>query len=247
MKNALLSLTFFGLVLLAPTSSSQERKADSPAASATASSQASEEKKAPSAPSAKELAIAQQLPSYPLGTCPISKEKLGSMGKPIDLVVEGRLVRLCCKGCIKALTKNPASAIAQVDAAVIARQGPGYPIKICPISKESLGSMGKPVDVVVGTRLVRVCCKGCIKSVKKDPAAALAPVNAALIAAQLKTYPLKTCVVSGEELGGAGMGPPLDMLYGTRLVRLCGKACEKSFAKDPTDYLKRIYRAGRAK
>ena len=30
------------------------------------------------------------------------------MGKPIDLVVEGRLVRLCCNMCKKSFAKDPA-------------------------------------------------------------------------------------------------------------------------------------------
>ena len=45
--------------------------------------------------------IAAQLPSYPLNVCPISGEELGGMGDPINLVVEGKLVRVCCNGCVK--------------------------------------------------------------------------------------------------------------------------------------------------
>lgn len=233
MKNLVLTLLSFALILVGPAPSAQ----DTPVGPGVLTK----------GPTADELVIADQLPSYPLKSCPISKEKLGSMGKPIDLVVDGRLVRLCCKGCIKPVRKDPAAAIAQVDAAVIAAQGPTYPIKTCPISKKKLDSKGKPIDVVVGTRLVRVCCKGCIKAVKKDPAAALAPVNEALIAAQLKTYPLTTCVVSGEALGGEEMGPPFNMLYGTRLVRLCCKMCKKGFRADPAGCVKKIDAAAKKK
>ena len=90
--------------------------------------------------------------------------------------------------------------------------------------------MGDPIELVTGTRLVRLCCKGCIKGYKKDPAKYLAEVDQALIKAQRASYPLRTCPVSGEELGS--MGEPIDLLYGTRLVRLCcvtqgSKACRR--------------------
>ncbi|HJO26061.1 MAG TPA: hypothetical protein QF730_02340 [Planctomycetota bacterium] len=43
------------------------------------------------------------------------------MGKPIDLVVEGRLVRLCCKMCKKSFAKDPAAYFKKIDAAAAAR------------------------------------------------------------------------------------------------------------------------------
>jgi hypothetical protein len=58
-------------------------------------------------------------------------------------------------------------------------------------------------------------------------------------------YPLSTCVVSGEKLGGGDMGPPVDYIHKEegkpdRLVRLCCKGCIKDFKKDPAKYLKMI-------
>lgn len=40
---------------------------------------------------------------------------------------------------------------------------------MCPVTDEPLGSMGKPLKVVVGARAVFVCCKGCDKAVLKNP------------------------------------------------------------------------------
>lgn len=51
-------------------------------------------------------------------------------------------------------------------------------------------------------------------------------------------YPLKTCVVSGEELGS--MGDAHIIKYEGREVRFCCSACEKTFRKDPAKYLKKI-------
>ncbi len=62
-----------------------------------------------------------------------------------------------------------------------------------------------------------------------------------------KPYPLTTCVVSGEKLGG-DMGDPYIFTYkdkkiandSGREVRLCCKSCLKDFEKDPAKYLKKI-------
>ena len=49
---------------------------------------------------------------------------------------------------------------------------------------------------------------------------------------------LKTCPVSGEELGK--MGEPVNYLYGTTLVRLCCKDCVGGLKKDPDAALKKL-------
>ena len=64
-------------------------------------------------------------------------------------------------------------------------------------------------------------------------------------------YPLTTCVVSGDELGG-DMGEPVDYIHKEdgkpdRLVRFCCKPCIKDFKKDPAKYLKAIDDAMAAK
>ena len=96
-------------------------------------------------PAADAAVVAQQLPSYPLVKCPISDEPLDAMGGPLDITHEGRLVRLCCKGCLKGFKKDPAAAIAKIDQAVIAAQKASYPLDTCPVSGEKLSAMGEPV------------------------------------------------------------------------------------------------------
>lgn len=54
---------------------------------------------------------------YPLTTCIISGDKLGSMGDAVVVVREGREIKFCCKGCIKDFDKNPAAYIKQIEAA----------------------------------------------------------------------------------------------------------------------------------
>jgi YHS domain-containing protein len=56
-----------------------------------------------------------------------------------------------------------------------------------------------------------------------------------------KAYPLKTCVVSGEELGK--MGEPKRIVYEGQEVKFCCPSCEKDFRKDPAKFLKKIEEA----
>ncbi len=187
------------------------------------------------APSEAEI-VKVQKSAYPLDTCVISGKKLDA--KALDVVIDGRLVRLCCPNCKAGAEKDKAATFAKIDAGVVAAQKASYPLATCPISGEKLGSMGDPVDVVVGTKLVRLCCASCKKGLEKDPAAALAKVDKAWIDAQLAAYPLTTCPVSDEKLGG--MGEPVNVLYGTKLVRLCCKSCTKALDKDGPAILAKI-------
>lgn len=39
--------------------------------------------------------------------CPVSGEKLGAMGQPVPVEVEGRTVLVCCEGCAGRLKRDP--------------------------------------------------------------------------------------------------------------------------------------------
>ncbi|MEI6713440.1 MAG: TRASH domain-containing protein [Verrucomicrobiota bacterium] len=54
---------------------------------------------------------------YPLTTCVVSGEKLGTMGKPYVYNHEGREVQFCCKSCVKDFNKNPKQFLAKLDEA----------------------------------------------------------------------------------------------------------------------------------
>jgi type II secretory ATPase GspE/PulE/Tfp pilus assembly ATPase PilB-like protein len=186
--------------------------------------------------------VREQVLSYPLGVCAISGDELVP-GATVDHVVEGRLVRLCCEDCKAGVAKRKDAVLAKIDAAVIAEQSPRYPSEVCLVSGEDLGSMGEPIDLVHGTRLVRLCCKGCKKGFALDPASYLADLDEAVKEARREDYPLDVCVVSGEELGS--MGDPVEVVAGVELVRLCCKGCKKSLMKDPRKHLAKIRAAAR--
>jgi hypothetical protein len=127
----------------------------------------------PSAARAKieRAVVAAQKPLWPLESCPISSEAYGGeMGEPLDVVHGMRYVKLCCKGCKRGLAKNPDRVFGAIDKAWIADQTKSYPLEVCPVSGEKLGSMGDPINRLYGTTLVRLCCKGCNKAFDKNPA-----------------------------------------------------------------------------
>lgn len=47
------------------------------------------------------------LPESTQQTCPVTGEKLGSMGSPIPVTVGGKTIQVCCQGCVAAVKKNP--------------------------------------------------------------------------------------------------------------------------------------------
>lgn len=177
---------------------------------------------------------------YPLDTCPVSGKKLGSMGEPVTQDYKGREIRFCCKECPAKFEKDPESFLKKVDEKIIQQQLPFYPLDTCLVSKEKLGGeMGEPINYVYNNRLVRFCCKSCIGKLQKDPASYLSKLDQAVIEKQKASYPLTTCVVSGEKLGGE-MGASVDYVFANRLVRFCCKDCVKDFRKEPSKYTAKI-------
>ena len=62
-------------------------------------------------------------------------------------------------------------------------------------------------------------------------------INWAKPAVVKDAYPLTTCVVSGDKLGGE-MGAPVKFDYNGREIRFCCPMCVAEFKKDPAKYLK---------
>ena len=58
-------------------------------------------------------------------------------------------------------------------AAAAAKPAPNaqpYPLKVCVVSGEALDSMGKPHVFTYEGQEVKLCCDGCLKDFKKEPA-----------------------------------------------------------------------------
>ncbi|MCA9134162.1 MAG: hypothetical protein KDA45_13435 [Planctomycetales bacterium] len=193
-------------------------------------------------------------------TCPVSGKPLGSMGDPLAVDVAGQQVYVCCAACVNAVRANPQTYAAgrppvtvatasAADARLIAAQAK------CPVMDEPLGSMGKPVKVMVAGKPIFLCCKGCIKKVEAEPAKYLALVHGAqrqatVAAGQEQVRPgvfavtaadapyiaaQQQCPVMDEPL--AVMGGPYKVNADGQAIYICCPGCAKKIAAEPQKYL----------
>jgi hypothetical protein len=185
----------------------------------------------PATATAKDMRVGDP---YPLGSCPITGDKLGSMGDPVVKNYDGREVRFCCKACPSKFEKELAKSVATLDETIVKDQRPLYPLKTSIVTGKDLPA--QPYEFVYGNRLIRVGAESERSDFLKDASKHLGELDAAAVASQSKNYPLKTCPVSNDELGGS-MGKPVDVIVGGRLVRLCCKACRKDLEKEPAKFI----------
>ena len=103
---------------------------------------------------------------YPMDTCVVSGEKLGSMGDAVVFTEGHQEIQLCCASCQKDFNKDKKANLAKIEAA--SKKVKAYPLTTCIVSDEALET-GKAVGIVLDGREYAFCCKGCVKDFKKDP------------------------------------------------------------------------------
>jgi hypothetical protein len=120
--------------------------------------------------------------------CPLmERHRLGAMGAPLKVTLNGQSVFVCCKGCVKDAQKAPKETLAKVKkltraSATLAKlpanaRAAAEEQKYCAVMNTSLlGAMGAPIKVELNGKSVLLCCKGCVKKAKADPAGTLAAV-----------------------------------------------------------------------
>jgi YHS domain-containing protein len=113
-----------------------------------------------------------------------------------------------------------------------------YPLSTCVLSGSPLEGE-KAVSTEHEGRELRFCGKKCLAAFEKDAADYLKKLDAAIIEDQIPSYPIATCVVTGEAFGGE-MGEPANYIYGNRLVRLCCMGCRSSFDKDAESFIAKL-------
>ena len=52
-----------------------------------------------------------------------------------------------------------------------------YPLQVCLVTDNELGSMGAPISMVHEGQTVKFCCKPCVKEFKADPQKFLLKIN----------------------------------------------------------------------
>jgi Cu(I)/Ag(I) efflux system membrane fusion protein len=126
----------------------------------------------------------------------LGDSRLGSMGPPMKLMIDGQPVFLCCEGCQGKATANklatlqkvqqlqspkpaspdtkPAAAEKKIEAA-LAKLSPEDrkavdSQRFCPVLEKSrLGSMGAPVKLMIDGQAVFLCCSSCRETALKNP------------------------------------------------------------------------------
>src|SRR5262245_20151089 len=68
----------------------------------------------------------------------------------------------------------------------------------------------------------------------------LTSVASAADSKKAKPYPLKTCVVTDEEINDKGEMKPYSFVHQGQEVKLCCKSCLKDFKKDPAKYMAKL-------
>ncbi len=121
--------------------------------------------------------------------CPVMEYgRLGAMGTPIKLMLEGKPVLVCCKGCVSDANKDAKATLARAQkltaaSAELAKLSPedraaAESQKYCAIAAGSfLGGMGAPIKLELDGKSVFLCCKGCVAKAQANPAATLAKVE----------------------------------------------------------------------
>lgn len=121
--------------------------------------------------------------------CPMMDTvRLGSMGAPIKILIDGKSVFLCCAGCKDEAVEHGKETLATVEklkkaTAAVAKlpatdQVLAEAQLFCPIQDGSrLGSMGMPVKLMLDGKPVFLCCKGCEDAARKNAKATLAKVE----------------------------------------------------------------------
>jgi hypothetical protein len=172
---------------------------------------------------------------YTLDYCPVSGEKLGSMGEaPVHVGDDGREVRFCCGGCKKKYVANAEAMNQTIDEKLIADQESLYPAKTCINSGAELKDGGR--SFIVGNRLMKTCCAKCEAKVKADPASYIAKLDKLVIEAQSANYKLGACPVADEALGDS----PVEMVVANRLIKLCCEGCKNKVYENPLAVLEKI-------
>lgn len=80
---------------------------------------------------------------------------------------------------IRALCLATSALFAACEEKSTAAGDPNYPLKVCVVSGEKLGSMGAPYIHKHDGREVQFCCKSCLKDFDKEPEKHLAKIDAA--------------------------------------------------------------------
>jgi hypothetical protein len=144
--------------------------------------------------------------------CPITGARLGAMGVPLKIDLNGRPLWLCCKGCEGKAKADPAAAFKKLESPGGSGSPPENPP---PQAAAPLPSASSPFTADELAALNE------LPSEDREPA-----------------KQQKLCPVTGFNLGS--MGKPYKMIVEGRIVFLCCEGCEAAVKAKPAAMLKKI-------
>jgi len=110
-----------------------------------------------------------------------------------------------------------------------------YPLAVCVVSDEKLGSMGDAHVFTEGKQEIQLCCKSCEKDFTKNKAEHLKKIEAAW--AKVKRNPFTTCIASDEALDPE---EAVGIVHEGREFVFCCKGCVSDFKKDTAKFVKKF-------
>mgnify|MGYP001309816199 CR=1 FL=1 len=123
--------------------------------------------------------VVLELPYYPTDKCIVSGKELGKETTPVNYVLGNRLVRVGTTECIEKLKADPASYNRKLDEMIIKAERKDYPLTTCIVGGRELDPDRKPFEVVVGNRLMKLCCGGCQAQIRETPYVFVKKINEA--------------------------------------------------------------------
>lgn len=151
--------------------------------------------------------------------CPVlGASRLGSMGPPIKLSVDGQTVFVCCEGCRNQALAKPAETLAQI---AKSKQQSSAVATVPPVDDDAPPPpVAEPLatSTVEPTRADEAKIKAALDQLSPDDR----------VLAALQNY----CVVlEGSRLGK--MGPPIKLILDGKPVFLCCAGCRTQAERDP--------------
>ena len=119
--------------------------------------------------------IAKQKPYYPTELCLVTGKKLGD--DAIDHVHGNRLIRLADADAVAAFAKDTATHEERLDFIIADAERDNYPLDTCVVAGSAFVQEKKPAEVIVGNRLVKICCGGCTSKIRQEPYVIVKKIN----------------------------------------------------------------------
>ncbi|MEQ8763427.1 MAG: hypothetical protein RL885_05845 [Planctomycetota bacterium] len=107
----------------------------------------------------------------------MSTKLLRILGSVLALVITISFAAGCGEKTEDGGTEKGDAAEQKSDESAAAGSATPYPLEVCIVSDEELGSMGEPVVKVYDGQEVKFCCESCVKSFEDDKASYLAKLK----------------------------------------------------------------------